>query len=204
MHRHTARIAELAVFTAVAFIFSYIESLFPLPIPFPGIKLGFANLIIVIVLYRDGFPAALGVSLVRNLLNALTFGSLFGFLYSLAGSVLSLCAMYLLRKGFDADETGNKRLGERASDGAKMPDAVSGTFPYKKKRPRLSLIGISAVGGILHNAGQFIVASCLVGFTSLLGYLPFLYFAGLVAGALIGALALLCLQRLPRQIRGNN
>ena len=165
MHRHTARIADLAVFTAVAFIFSYIESLFPLPIPFPGIKLGFANLIIVIVLYRDGFPAALGVSLVRNLLNALTFGSLFGFLYSLA---------------------------------------VRGTSPYKKKRPRLSLIGISAVGGILHNAGQFIVASCLVGFTSLLGYLPFLYFAGLVAGALIGGLALLCLQRLPRQIRGDN
>ena len=87
MKPHIHTITELAIFTAIAFIFSYIESLFPLPIPFLGIKLGLANLVIVLVLYKNGFYQALTVSIVRGLLNAFTFGSLFGFLYSLAGSV---------------------------------------------------------------------------------------------------------------------
>lgn len=164
MHSRTIRITELAAFTAVAFIFSYIESLFPLPLPFPGMKLGLANLVIVIVLYRQGFLSAFGVSMVRNVLNAITFGSLFGFFYSLAGSILSLCIMYLFQKN---------------------------------KHPQFSLIGVSAVGGIIHNIGQFIVAVCLVGFSAILNYLPFLYFAGLIAGILIGFLANLCLKRLP-------
>ena len=97
MKPHIHTITELAIFTAIAFIFSYIESLFPLPIPFPGIKLGLANLVIVLVLYKNGFCQALSVSIVRGLLNAFTFGSLFGFLYSLAGSVLSLIIMNLLK-----------------------------------------------------------------------------------------------------------
>ena len=61
MRSNVQRLAETAVFTALAFIFSYIESLFPLPIPFPGIKLGLANLIIVLLLYRSGFAAAFTV-----------------------------------------------------------------------------------------------------------------------------------------------
>ena len=43
MKPHIHTITELAIFTAIAFIFSYIESLFPLPIPFPGIKLGLTH-----------------------------------------------------------------------------------------------------------------------------------------------------------------
>ena len=90
MKPHIHTITELAIFTAIAFIFSYIESLFPLPIPFPGIKLGLANLVIVLVLYKNGFCQALTVSIVRGLLNAFTFGSLFGFLYSLLPAHSSL------------------------------------------------------------------------------------------------------------------
>lgn len=165
MNTRTHIVAELAIFTAVAFIFSYLESLFPLPVPFPGIKLGFANLVIIILLYRDGLKAAFIVSMLRNILNALTFGSLFGFFYSLAGSVLSLLVMAFL----------------------------------KEKTP-LSPVSVSAAGGILHNIGQFIIAVYLAGFSAILHYLPFLYFAGLAAGVLMGILASLCLERLPRQI----
>ncbi len=165
MHQSTKRLAELALFTAVAFLFSYIESLFPLPIPFPGIKLGLANLIIVIVLYRNGLAAAFTVSMIRNLLNALTFGSLFGLLYSLAGSILSLLVMAAL---------------------------------VKVSHDRLSVITISAIGGILHNLGQFIAALALVGLNAILHYLPFLYFSGLIAGVLIGILGKWCLARLQK------
>ena len=165
MNTRTAKIAQLAVFTAVAFIFSYIESLIPLPIPFPGIKLGLANLVILIVLHREGLAAAFGVSMVRNLLNALTFGSLFGLFYSLAGSIFSLFVMAGLRT---------------------------------IKCPKLTWISISSIGGILHNLGQFAVAAALVGFDAILHYAPFLYFAGLIAGCLIGVLSGLCIRRLPK------
>lgn len=180
MNSKTQKIAELAIFTAVAFLFSYIESLFPLPIPFPGIKLGLANVVIIIVLYHNGLVAAFGVSMVRNVLNALTFGSLFGLFYSLAGSVLSLFVMAVLK--------GNIKEQDRKPNTG-----------CKQKSPRLSLISVSAAGGIIHNIGQFIVAICLVGYSAILHYLPFLYFAGLIAGILIGILAKLCLQRLPQK-----
>lgn len=170
MHSHTKKIAELSLFTALAFIFSYVESLFPLPIPFPGIKLGLANLVIVILLYRSGFLAALGVSLVRNVLNALTFGNLFALFYSLAGSVLSLLAMEGLRLLRSHAATGKKGC---------------------------SVVTVSAIGGIVHNTGQCIVAAALVGYEAILHYFPFLYFAGLAAGVLIGVIGGLCLKRFP-------
>ena len=92
------QISEFSIYTALAFIFGYIESLIPLPVPFPGMKIGLANLVMMIVLYRKNFRYAFGISMLRNLLNAITFGSLFSLLYSLAGSVLSLIAMAGLKK----------------------------------------------------------------------------------------------------------
>ncbi len=96
--KRTAKIAEFSLFTALAFVFSYLESLIPLPLPFPGMKLGLANLVILIFLVRRGFRCALGLSLFRNLLVSLTFGNLFALAYSMAGSLLSLTAMELMRK----------------------------------------------------------------------------------------------------------
>ena len=46
------RVAYFGVFVALAFIFSYIETLLPVPIGIPGVKLGLANLVIVIALYK--------------------------------------------------------------------------------------------------------------------------------------------------------
>ena len=75
------QISEFSIYTALAFIFGYIESLIPLPVPFPGMKIGLANLVMMIVLYRKNFRYAFGISMLRNLLNAITFGSLFSLLY---------------------------------------------------------------------------------------------------------------------------
>lgn len=182
MSAHTSHIAEFSIFTAVSFLFSYIESLFPLPIPFPGIKLGLANLVILIVLCRLGLRAAFAVSMTRNILNAFTFGSLFGLYYSFAGSILSLLIMagLFLPKHHPANEPASRR------------NTLS-----TKKCLRLSLISISAAGGIAHNIGQFFAAALLVGLEAIKGYLPFLYFSGLIAGILIGIFTNLCLKRLP-------
>ena len=40
--------AFLGLFACLALIFSYVEAIVPLPIPVPGVKLGLANVLIVI------------------------------------------------------------------------------------------------------------------------------------------------------------
>jgi len=51
---NSKKISLYGMFIALAFIFSYIESLIPIPFPVPGIKLGLANLVIIIALYGIG------------------------------------------------------------------------------------------------------------------------------------------------------
>lgn len=92
----TRLVAYGAVFAVLAMMFSYIEALFPLPVPVPGIKLGIANLVIIIALYRMDFKYAMTINVVRIILAGLLFSGVFGMLYSLAGGVLSLLIMYLL------------------------------------------------------------------------------------------------------------
>ena len=92
------RFTRMALFVALAMIFSYLEFLLPLPIPFPGIKLGLANLAIVVPLYLWGLFPALAISLLRIALVGITFGSLATILYSLFGALLSLAVMAGLKK----------------------------------------------------------------------------------------------------------
>ena len=92
------RAAYFGVFTALALIFSYIETLIPIQFGVPGIKLGLANLIIVIVLYRTGWREALLLSVVRVVLAGFIFGNLFSIVYSLAGGIFSLAVMALLKR----------------------------------------------------------------------------------------------------------
>lgn len=92
------RAAYFGVLTALALIFSYIETLIPIQFGVPGIKLGLANLIIVIVLYKTDWREALLLSVVRIILAGFIFGNLFSIVYSLAGGVLSLTVMVLLKR----------------------------------------------------------------------------------------------------------
>ena len=52
-------ISLFALYTALAFLFSYVESLIPIPMPLPGMKLGLSNIVLVIVLYQKGLPHTL-------------------------------------------------------------------------------------------------------------------------------------------------
>ena len=92
------RAAYFGVLTALALIFSYIETLIPIQFEVPGIKLGLANLIIVIVLYKTDWREALLLSVVRIIIAGFIFGNLFSIVYSLAGGVLSLAVMALLKR----------------------------------------------------------------------------------------------------------
>lgn len=92
------RVAYFGVFTALALIFSYVESLIPISLGIPGVKLGLANLIIVIALYKMPLGQVYLLGIVRVLLSGFIFGNYFSIIYSLAGGLLSLTVMAVLKK----------------------------------------------------------------------------------------------------------
>ena len=94
--RTTRLIAISAMFAALALIFSYIEVLIPMPVPIPGVKLGIANLVIIIAIYRMDFRYAFTINMARILAAGLLFSGVFGMIYSLAGGILSILVMYIL------------------------------------------------------------------------------------------------------------
>lgn len=94
----TKKLVTLAVTVAVAMILSFIESRIPAFVAIPGVKVGLANIAVIFALYKMGWREAMAVSLVRVALVALLFGSVVSLAYSVAGAILSLSLMMLLRK----------------------------------------------------------------------------------------------------------
>lgn len=92
----TGKTALFGMLVALAFVFSYIEHLIPLPLP-TGVKLGAANIVVLTALYFLGAKEALVLSMVRILLSGFTFG-ISTVPYSLAGGLCSLLAMVPLKK----------------------------------------------------------------------------------------------------------
>lgn len=84
--------------TALALILSYVETLIPVNFGIPGAKLGLANLVTVLILFRQGWRDAFLLAVARILLSGFIFGSLSAILYSLAGGILSLAGMTALKK----------------------------------------------------------------------------------------------------------
>ncbi len=93
-----SRVAYFGVFSALALIFSYVETLIPIHFGVPGMKLGLANLVIVVALYKMKIRDAFFLSVVRVLLSGFLFGNYFSIIYSLAGALLSLSVMTVLKR----------------------------------------------------------------------------------------------------------
>lgn len=151
--------ALYGMMVALAFTFSYLESLIPFDFGIPGIKLGLANLVVVVAIYKMKPAGAFSVAVIRILLAALTFGNAYSLAYSLCGGILSFFVMCFAKK------------------------------------TRLSVVGVSMLGGICHNIGQIIVAAFVMKTARLVYYLPVLLIAGLITGFLIGISAKLIINR---------
>jgi len=94
MHK-TRRMVLLALLIAMASVLHVVESWLPLPLPVPGIKLGLANIISLIVIVKFGWRDAIYVAVLRVLLASL-FGGLFlgpAFVMSLSGAIGSIVVM---------------------------------------------------------------------------------------------------------------
>ena len=86
-----SKAAYFGVFIALALIFSYVETLIPIQVGIPGVKLGLANLVVVVVLYKMGVKEAYTLAVVRVILSGFLFGNL-------AGGLLSLTVMVALKR----------------------------------------------------------------------------------------------------------
>ncbi len=87
--------AYCGVFTALALILSYLESLIPFSFAIPGIKLGLANIVTIIILSKLGLKPAIIVSVGRIILAGILFGNITVIIYSLAGAFFSILSMWL-------------------------------------------------------------------------------------------------------------
>lgn len=94
----TKKLVTLAVTISVAMILSFVESRIPAFVAIPGVKVGLANIAVIFALYKMGWREAIVVSVIRVLLVALLFGSVVSLAYSIAGALISLSLMILLRK----------------------------------------------------------------------------------------------------------
>ena len=97
-HISLKRLTLLALFTTLAMAIYYVESLLPTLVPIPGIKLGLANIITLLVLKNFSAKEAFWVLLARILLVSFAFGQFLSLFYSLAGGILCLLSMWLVNR----------------------------------------------------------------------------------------------------------
>ena len=74
------KIPYYGLFAALAILMGYVEMMIPVPVPIPGVKLGLANVIIIIMMYFMDTKSAFFVSLIRVLLSGLLFADLQAYL----------------------------------------------------------------------------------------------------------------------------
>ena len=160
----------LAMYTTIALTIFVVEAMLPPLAPIPGIKLGLANVItlIVLVVYRprDAFAVlvmdALCVLLMRILIASMVTGQMVSFSYSLCGGLFCFVAMALLFR----------LLGKKH-------------IPF-----------ISVIGALFHNLGQICIAMVILRSASILVYLPMLTISGILTGAFTGLCAWFASRRL--------
>ena len=101
----------MGLLTALGLIIGYIESLIPIPLGIPGVKPGFANIVIVWALYSLGPWEALMINGMRIFLSGFLFGNFSMILYSLAGAAVSFLCMCLAKKSGLFSMTGVSMIG---------------------------------------------------------------------------------------------
>lgn len=95
---NTKKLTVLAMFTTLALIIFTVETAIPPLVPIPGIKLGLANIITLVLLRNYSAKDTLLVLLMRILLSSFFFGQAVSLLYSLAGGISCFIAMLVIHR----------------------------------------------------------------------------------------------------------
>ena len=138
----TGNVATIALLAALALIFSYVEAIIPYNPGVPGIKLGIADIVALVALYRLSAKHAAAVNVIRILIAGLLFNGVFGALYSLGGAALSLLGMVALKKtdkfSIAGVSTGRRRAAQHGTAPGGRPSASGQqNFPVLSGAPVL-------------------------------------------------------------------
>ena len=139
------RLTTMAMLIGLAFIFSYVEAIIPIPIPIPGVKLGVANVITLFALWTLGWREAGAILLIRVVLGNTVAGSFSAMLFSLAGGCLCWVVMSLLKPLVSIQQTWVMSIfGAIAHNAGQLAVAVfiSGTVSILVYAPVLMIAGI--------------------------------------------------------------
>ncbi len=150
------KMIQISLLAALASVLQLAESLLPLPLP--GIKFGFANVVTLLALTTLGFSASLQVAILRSLISSFILGTFLSpsFLLSFSGAVFSALVMGL-------------------------------AYTINKRAPFFSLVGISILGALAHNFAQLAVISALfIGTKGVMWLVPWLLLSSLAMGFLTG------------------
>lgn len=94
----TKKIVYIALLVAQALVLHIVERMIPINLGIPGAKLGLANIITLVSLYIFNFKDCFSIVIIRTALANFLAGSLSSFLFSISGGILSLIAMYEIKK----------------------------------------------------------------------------------------------------------
>ena len=96
--KYIRQITTMGMLVALAMVLGFVETLIPINLGIPGMKLGLANIVVVIALFLFDVKTAVVVSILRIILMAMTFGNMSMMFYSIAGASLSLLSMIAISK----------------------------------------------------------------------------------------------------------
>ncbi len=143
-------IALCGLLTAMMLVLGFIESLIPVAPGIPGVKLGLSNGVLIFALYMLDAPTAFVLMILKVLLSGLLFGGVSAMMYAMAGGLLSMITMIVLKKC------------------------------------RFSILVVSMLGAVMHNAGQVLLAMMILETSQLMYYMAVLMLVGLAAGLVTG------------------
>lgn len=141
-------VAGMGMLLAFALILSYVESLIPFSFGIPGIKLGLANLAVVVGLYLIGTKEAFLIDFTRILLAGFLFGNLYSILYSMAGGIGSFLVMAVCKRSNAFSVKGVSMAGGVSHNAAQLAVAAL----------------VVETGSVLYYFPALLVAGLLTGF----------------------------------------
>ncbi|MGL4337487.1 MAG: Gx transporter family protein [Turicibacter sp.] len=153
----------VVLIASLAIVLGVIEAMLPIKVPIPGIKLGLANIMVLIGLYYLDPKEMFFVIMLKTVLSTLLLGTFSMFFYGFVGAILSYISM---------------------------------EFAFRTFKDKISNIGLSVIGGVMHNIGQIIVAMILIKTSAVGYYMMFLLPLGVATGVLVGIIANMTMARL--------
>lgn len=156
--KKSTRIILLSILLSCAIVLGYLESLVP-TIPIPGVKLGLANIVILLSIKNFRIYESLLILLLRIIIVSLLLGTFLSvtFFMSLSGGILSYIIMLVLSL-------------------------------LSRKFNRINTIFISISGAIFHAIGQIVVAMIIISSSKAIYYLPFILLLSIPTGLITGVI----------------